>query len=994
MYTNNKIAKAVRLAIAFGAASTLTMHSVAVSAQEEAAAEQQVEKIQITGSRIRSANAVSTSPIATVGELEIEQQQQPEIERIFRNMPASLPGDNSNVNNGTGGAATVNLRGLGSNRNLVLMNGKRMVPYNTAGSVDTSTIPTAIIDRIDIVTGGASAVYGSDAISGAINVILKKNFEGVELDVSHSRTAEADAQTKNIALTLGGNFDDDRGNAVLSFSWLDRDPLLLGQRSLGNYGIATASGANYQNFVDGVAPVPPADPLCGGSTPNVVAPGGGSGTTIPTRVGVVGVPAVAGQFRDDGTLGIGPACSAFNFNPFNYYQTPAKRYSATAMAHYDLNDEHSIYGTFNFTNTSVRQQVAPSGIFGSTFWIPMANPFLTAQARDAILTGSNANIGALNGPGLETWRDVNGNGVVDEADSLLMSVNRRTPELGARSTSFNTDQFQIVAGIEGFINDSWAYDVSIQHGETNRVNTNAGYTNVANIANALNAVSETECLTGGAGCVPLNVFGGFGTITPEMAAYASATAFSTTEYQQRVFSAIIDGPFDSVVSPFAESSLAMSFGYEYREEIAFFNPDECLKLAPASCLGGAGGNSLPVGGSFKVTELFGEGKLPLIENVAMADIVELEFGYRHANYDTVGENGSWKLGLAWRPVDELLVRVMKQKATRAPNVGELYAPLTSGLENADLDPCSVANAANIDATLRARCIATGMTDAQVGAVDDIVSGQINVLSGSNPNALPDAETADTLTAGFVWTPAFDTVKRAQFSVDYYDIDVSGYIGENTPQEILDGCYVLGNTSQCAQINRIGGGLTISGSGVQAYTTNLSYLRTSGLEFAFNFGFDLDSLGSIDFSGNVNKYLKADQLSSPVSEVIDCNGFYGPNCDPQHELRATQRTTWNYEDLSISLLWRYLGSIERETAFQEKTFEPFRQIGSYSYFDLFANYHITDGISVSLGVDNLLDRDAPVVGGEAGSTSVNSGNTFPGYYDMLGRTYRASVSLKF
>ena len=173
-----------------------------------------------------------------------------------------------------------------------------------------------------------------------------------------------------------------------------------------------------------------------------------------------------------------------------------------------------------------------------------------------------------------------------------------------------------------------------------------------------------------------------------------------------------------------------------------------------------------------------------------------------------------------------------------------------------------------------------------------------------------------------------------------------------------------------------------------------FLRTSGLEFAFNFGFDLDSLGSIDFSGNVNKYLKADQLTSPVSEVIDCNGFYGPNCDPQHELRATQRTTWNYEDLSISLLWRYLGSIERETAQQAATFEPFRQIGSYSYFDLFANYHITDGISVSLGVDNLLDRDAPVVGGEAASTSVNSGNTFPGYYDMLGRTYRASVSLKF
>ena len=239
MFTNSKLTKSIRLAMAVGAVAAISSSNV--YAQETEASAESVEKISITGSRIRSANALSTSPIATVGEIEIEQAQQPEIERIFRNLPATLPGDNGNVNNGTGGAATVNLRGLGSNRNLVLMNGKRMVPYNTAGSVDTSTIPTALVERIDIVTGGASAVYGSDAISGAINVILKDDFEGVELDLSHSRTSEADAFSKNIALTVGGNFDDDRGNAVVSFSWLDRDPLLLGQRDLGNYGIATGS---------------------------------------------------------------------------------------------------------------------------------------------------------------------------------------------------------------------------------------------------------------------------------------------------------------------------------------------------------------------------------------------------------------------------------------------------------------------------------------------------------------------------------------------------------------------------------------------------------------------------------------------------------------------------------------------------------------------------------------------------------------------------------
>ncbi|MDP5130784.1 MAG: TonB-dependent receptor plug domain-containing protein, partial [Paraglaciecola sp.] len=453
MFTKSKLTKSVSLALAFGMVSTL---NVSTSFAQDAAAEEKVEKISITGSRIRSANALSTSPISTIGEVEIEFQQQAEVERVFRNLPGTIPGDNGNVNNGTGGAATVNLRGLGSNRNLVLMNGKRMVPYNTAGSVDTSTIPTALIDRIDIVTGGASAVYGSDAISGAVNVILKDDFEGVALDLSSSRTSQGDARSQNMALTMGGNFDNDRGNAVISVSAYDRDPLFLGDRALGNYGINTRSGANYQQFLDGTPPVLPSDPLCGSGTPFVVAPGGGSGTSIPTRVGVAGVPATSGTFRDDGSLVLGPACSNFNFNPFNYYQTPSKRYSATAAAHYDINDDTTVYSTLNFTNTSVRQQVAPSGIFGSTFFVPLANPLMSSQARDALITASNANIEQLNVGGFETWRDTNANSVVDSEDYLLLAINRRTSELGPRSTSFNTDQFQFVAGVEGFIGNDWA----------------------------------------------------------------------------------------------------------------------------------------------------------------------------------------------------------------------------------------------------------------------------------------------------------------------------------------------------------------------------------------------------------------------------------------------------------------------------------------------------------------------------------------------------------
>jgi outer membrane receptor protein involved in Fe transport len=993
MFAKSKLNMSINLALAVGLTSSV-ISGVAMAQESSADAAEKIEKIQVTGSRIRSANAISTSPINTIGELEFELQQQAEVERVLRNLPGTIPGDNGNVNNGTGGAASVNLRGLGANRNLVLMNGKRMVPFNTAGTVDTSTIPTALIQSIDIVTGGASAVYGSDAISGAINVILKNDFEGVSVDYTTSRTSQGDAKSDNVAITLGGNFEGDRGNAVVSFSWYDRDPLLLGDRALGNYGIATGSGANYQEFLDNTPPVLPTDLSCGGTTPNVVAPGGGSGTSIPTRIRIAGLPANAGgQFRDDGSLVIGPNCSEFNFNPFNYYQTPSERYSATAMAHYDITDDMKVYGTFNFTNTSVRQQVAPSGIFGSTFFVPLSNPFFSDQARTALIDSTNANISGLNGPGFETWRDNNTNGVVDAADDLLLAINRRTLELGPRSTSFNTDQFQLVAGIEGFIGDDWAYDVSIQHGETNRVNSNAGYTNVANIANALNSTDGVTCANGDSTCVPINLFGGFGTITPEMAAYSSATAFSTTEYQQRVLSANVDGPFDSVVSPFADTPLAMSFGYEYREESAFFNPDECLKLAPASCLGGAGGNSLPVGGGFKVNELFTEGKLALVEDMAFAEVVELEFGYRHSNYSTVGETDAWKLGVAWRPNSELLVRLMNQKATRAPNVGELFAPLTSGLDNAELDPCSDANT-NISATLRALCISTGMTDAQVGTIGDIVAGQINVSSGSNPNALPDAETASTFTAGFVWSPEFDGLENAVLSVDYYDINVDGYIGTNSPQEVLDGCYVLGNPEQCSLISRIGGGLTISGSGIESFTTNLDYLKTRGIEATYSFGFDLDDYGTLDFSGSLNKYLEIESLTSATSEVIDCLGVFGNNCNPQHELRGSQRASWSTDDVTVSLLWRYFSGIEREASVINTTFEPFREISSYSYFDLVANYAVNDNVVVTLGIDNLFDKEPPVVGGQAGSTSFNGGNTFPSTYDVLGRAYRATVSLKF
>ncbi|WP_105213727.1 MULTISPECIES: TonB-dependent receptor domain-containing protein [unclassified Pseudoalteromonas] len=987
-----------RLALALQLALGVSISSMAfIAPQAQAAGEEEADKdievIAVTGSRIRQPGAVSASPITSIGEQELAFQQEPEVEQVLRTLPSTIPGDGSNVNNGSAGAATVNLRGLGSERSLILVNGRRMIPYNYNGEVDTSVIPAALVERIDVVTGGASAVYGSDAIAGAVNFILKENFEGIALNTSHQETGDNDGDKDNISLTIGSNLADDRGNVVLSLDWTKRKEIRLGDRPLGLLGIETKSGANYEQFLNGEPPIP-APPEC--EAPNSVE-SGGSTTAIPTRFAIVGGGASSsGQFRNDGTLAA-DSCSVFNFNPYNFYQTPSERYSGTALARYNLTEEHEVYSSLTYSSISVDTQVAPSGTFGSAFQLPLFNPLIGDQARQFMIDAGNGALanGLLDG---SNWNDVNDNGMVDEEDYLTVQLRRRTLELGARTERYDTSLFQFVTGVNGYVFDDWQYDVSFQYGESNRTTVRGGYTNLTNIQNALDTADGVTCLNGDATCVPINLFGGFGTITDEMAGYATAIALQQQKYSQRIATATINGPVEFIEIPGAGAPLAMSFGYEYRKEKGLFEPDECLKLAPASCQGGAGGNQLPIEGGFSVDEFFLEGYLPILDGMAFAETLDVEFGFRWADYDTVGSNETWKLGVNWRPVSSVLVRVMQQQATRAPNVGEIAAPVVTGLDNAGSDPCSVTNAERLatDSTLRALCESTGMTAAQVGNVQDFISGQVQVISGSDPANPPGAEDASTFTAGIVWTPEFDTLENFTISLDYYDIDIDDIIGEFTVDEILAACYTLGDAEQCAKIQRVGGGLTVAGAGIEQYTTNLKNLRAEGIELGFNFAWPMDNWGELQFSGTVNKYLTQESQSAETARVIDCKGYYSTNCDPLSELRAVQRTTWAMDDFTVSLQWRYMDGIDVEPyRTVVPNYDPrFRSIGSYSYFDLYANYHITDNITASLGVDNLFEKEPPVVGGEAGGTSFNSGNTFPSSYDVLGRKFKLGVRFQF
>jgi outer membrane receptor protein involved in Fe transport len=950
----------------------------------------------VTGSRIQTPGIQSASPIVTVGADQIRQQQTPEAEKILRLLPGVVPEDGDAVNNGTAGVTTLNLRGLGAQRNLVLLNGKRMTPYNIDGEVDLSRVPTALLERVDVITGGASAVYGSDAISGAVNFITKTDFEGFEADSNYSLTGDGDGEVISTAFTVGANSSDGRGNAVVSLNYSKREGVLFAARPLGLLGIVTATGGNLG------ASTPPAPPAgCGG--PGSVA-SGGSTTTVPTRTQITGVGTTAGQFREDGSLGAN--CSVFNFNPFNYYQTPQERWGGSAFATYDVMDNVEAYANLLYSRTEVRQQIAPSGIFGNSFFVPVSNPFLSASARNTLLTQANTARLAGSLPAT-SWRDLNANGVVDSADDLSLVIRRRTGELGERSSTYLNNAFQFNLGFRGEVFESWDWDVFLQHGQSDRTNVAAGYTNVTNFGNALNAVAGPDgkpvCRSGGS-CVPVNVFGGYGTITPEMAQYVGAIGIEKQNYRQTIVGGSITGYADAIKLPTAALPVQWSFGAEYREEAGETVPDECLKLAPASCLGGAGGNTLPIKGGFDVYEIFGETIIPVFSDLPFAKSLEVELGGRFSDYNPSGSNTTWKAGVTWEPVEGLRLRAMQQRAVRAPNVGELAAPLVSGLRNAVLDPCSVTNAGVLagNATLRARCISTGMTAAQVGTVQDIVSGQISTFEGTNLALLPKPEEADTTTVGFIWTPDYiPVVSRPFLSVDYYRIRVEGWIGRYEAQEVLDACYNSGVLGQCAKVIRINGDLASPASGIQLFTQNLDYREAEGVELNTGFGLDLADLGASESWGRLrfelalNYYMTNERRSDTTLAKIDCMGYYGTSCgNPTHEIRFVQRTNWDLGDFSLGYQWRYQDEVSIEETQKAATFPKFRKIEAYHYLDLNGSWAVNDAVRLSASVRNVFEEEPPIVGNEAATTSANSGNTLPSNYDTLGRVFAVGLNVRF
>lgn len=944
-------------------------------AQQNAPADEADEgaTIVVTGTLLKNPNLVLSSPVNVVGEKEIESRQINNAEQLLRDLPGVVPSIGSAVNNGNGGAAFVNLRGLGSQRNLALLDGDRLVPAGSGGTFDLNNVPLALVSRVDVLTGGASTTYGADAVSGVVNFVTKQNFSGFDARMSYGLTERGDGNAYRADVTVGGDFAEGKGNAVLSVGYQKTNPVYQGDRDFSLYQINSSNGRAA----------------------------GGSPTDTPTSFYFTDTQAEALQNNAAGTGFVTANADGFNFAPYNIFQTPFERFNMFAKAKYEVADNIEVYTRGVFSKNTVQTIIAPSGIFGEALTTNINNPFISPGQR-AVICAANPSLDCSAG---------------STATFTIPAVYRRTVEVGPRTSRYVTTMFDYKVGVRGSITDSLNFDLSGAYGQSNQVQNLAGYTLKSRVSQALLADNTTACRTTSNGCVPLNLFGGEGSITPAMVKFIQGTSTVGVDTGLSQVRGVINGDL-GVASPGATTPINFAAGAEYRKYTFSRSPDN-LSQVPGE-LGGGGGAVLPFSGGYNVTEGFAEANVPLIEDKPLFNNLSLEAGIRQSQYKVNAPNDpsfnatTWKVGANWEPTDGVKLRGGYQRAVRAPNIGELFAPSVTGLTSLAVDPCSGTKAQG-NANLSAVCIAQGASAAQIaaGSIQDPAAGQANATGGGNPSLLP--EVADTFTIGAVLTPS--VLPRFSLTVDYFNVKVNGAITSPTPADVINACFgsitaASATSTACTSIRRNPTTGRLSGPsgtvpGLPTPSSNLGHIATSGIDISAAYSTDV---GFAKLAFNLNGTYTIDNRfkATPTSVDRDCVGQYSVNCGSiQPKWQHNLRTTLDFDSINVSLLWRYIDAVEYERLLSRRFSGTitgsgplvgqqynFNHISAANYFDLSAGFKVMNNFSLDFLVSNLFDRKPPIVGSTLGTTGQNSGNTYPSTYDALGRRYTVTLGVKF
>jgi iron complex outermembrane recepter protein len=965
-----------------GVATGLTLTPAV--AQEAPAVEE--EEIVVTGSRIKRPDLTSNSPVELIDAEELSITGTVNVETLLNELPQVLPSFTKTSNNPGSGTASVDLRGLGAARTLVLVDGKRFITSappdqsDAAGVVDLNNIPVQLIERVDVVTGGASAVYGSDAIAGVVNFVLRDDFQGAQLDVTYDTTEERDAETMDYSLTLGANFEGGKGNVTFNATYTDRQPLFRRDRS----NLATEFD---DDGAGGLAP--------SGSPTNQF---GSITDSFPGRPDGI-------TFNADGTprTYITPD-DFYNFAPTNYVQLPQKRWTFTALGHYEVLPNVEFYARASFANNQVPTQLAPTPIADSFTIDLFNNPFVNASTRNIILGPGND----PDGNGLNDFDDdFDGNDVGDPDDSdgvVTSTVRLRLPDSTPRISDHENNVFQFVGGFRGdfaSLLEGWDWDLSAQYGRSNNDATFSGDASKALFQQGLNAVAGPNgpvCIDQSNGCVAINFFGQ-GNFTPAMYRFIALSGAATSNSQETVITGSLSGDLGAFRSPLASSPIDVAFGSEWRQEKLTITPDQ--NFATGNILGFD--PIAPVRGEFDVLEFFAEARAPLLEDMPFAEALVLEAGYRASNYTTAGVIDTYKVGGEWTPVSGVRFRGLFQRAVRAPNIFELFAPQTDTQEGGASDPCSSANAAALAASaqLRALCVATGVPTGLVGVLPDFSANQAPIKIGGNPNL--KVESSDTYTIGTVLEPQF--APGLSLTVDYYKIEltdvIAGFFG--SAQAVLDACYNPGASSAqaCAAITRRPNGQVDLNGGIDQRNANIASLETSGVDVGVRYGFDIEDitgvagLGSLDWNLTVS-YLDSFKVqSNPQANAIECVGTYGraicADTPVQPEWKFVNSLTWDLNDQwSFNGRWNHVGETTDARVIDGAAPNTVAQptIDGHDYFDLAASWSPTQWAQLRFGAQNVTDEDYPLIGDVD-----EQSNGFPTVYSPFGRQFFVALRLK-
>ncbi|MDP9088681.1 MAG: TonB-dependent receptor [Pseudomonadota bacterium] len=1005
MTSNDRLRRAVRYALFANAAATAGL-GVAAAATTTATVPNDtpaptpvLEEVVVTGSRISQPGLEAISPITTVSSEEIKAQGTVRIEDLLNNLPQVFADQGSNISNGATGTATVNLRGLGPQRTLVLINGRRLMPgdpttLNGNFLPDLNQIPVALVDRVDVLTGGASAVYGADAVAGVVNFMMNDHFQGVRVDANatmynHTQhngfvngvvTAAGDAtpsksvndgKTKDITFIMGSNFADDKGNVTAYAGYRRTDPIAQSQRDFSACTLQDSSK----------------NPSCGGS--HTSATGGflfAANTANGFSNALLGNPyATIGA---NGTVvPFSQGAGTYNYAPTNYYQRADERWTGGLFGHYDFNEHNQAYSEVMFMNDRSVAQVAASGAFlgSGTAINPVTglpdgawqtncdNPLLSASEVTAFCGGSTAGVTQL-------------------------TFGRRNIEGGPRIDDLTHTSFRIVVGARGDFLDAWKYDIYGLEGRTEYSDVHLNDISKSRLTNALQVDPTTGgCLnTAATGCVPYNIWSN-GQVTPAALAYISVPSLITGVTEERIISASVTGDLGKygVKFPTANSGLAVVVGGEYRSEAGQLQPDaENI----SNDLTGNGNPILPLAASFHVGEFFTEERLPILQDQPFAKELSFETGYRYSDYTVGFKTNTYKFGVDYAPVSDVRLRASFQHAVRAPNLRELFTQryIANDLGS---DPCATSSGSPPTASATA-CARTGVSAAQYGKIVGNSAGQYNGFIGGNPTLKP--ESSDTKSFGIVFTPTI--LPGLNFALDYFDINVKNVINSYGASYTLNQCLTTGDSQFCNLVHRDAtGSLWLSTSGyVDDPTLNLGSLQTRGADFTGGYHLDAGNTGkfAFDFSGTYTASLIYQTL--PGGGSYDCAGYYGNTCGtPTPKWRHRLRTTWMtpFDGLDFSMQWRHINSVIADTEspnalLSGATRYEDTKLGSRDYLDLSASYQFYKGMSVRVGVNNVLDKDPPILAGGDFSNAFVNGNTYPQVYDTLGRYMFLNVTANF